>query len=186
MANQPEKDMDIIIPVADGFEEIEAVTAADILRRTGLSVVLASDQTEVTGAHGLSIKPDISLSGIKKDWKAVVIPGGMPGAENLMKNPLVTELIRSVYEQEGYIAAICAGPIVPAAAGILKGKKVTCYPGFEEYLGGGIYTGQPVETDGRVITAEGPGAAMAFSLKLAEILAGKKTADEIKRSALIR
>ncbi len=178
--------MDIIIPVADGFEEIEAVTAADILRRAGLSVVIASDQEEVTGAHGLSIKPDASLSGIKKDCRAVVIPGGMPGAENLMNNHLVIGLIRSVYEQGGYIAAVCAGPIVPAAAGILKGKKVTCYPGFEKYLGGGIYTGQPVETDGTVITAEGPGAAMAFALKLAEILAGKKTADAVKESALIR
>jgi len=179
--------MDIIIPLASGFEEIEAVTIIDILRRAGLSALSAAvSENPVKGAHNIEIKADIALDSVNAaSVNAVVVPGGMPGADNLRNSELLISLISDVYKKGGYAAAICAGPIVLAKAGVLKDKKVTCFPGYQNNLNGGIYESSPLQIDGRVITGEGPGCSMDFALALVGLLAGRKLSEDIRKSARV-
>lgn len=177
-----------IVPLANGFEEIEAITIIDVLRRANIPVVTAAvGENPVKGAHGITVTADVQLTDVNiAAENCVVLPGGMPGAENLKNDSRVIELIKNVYNSKGIVAAICAAPIVLAAAGVLTGKKVTCYPGFEGQLTNGVYTGKPVEAtdDGRIITGEAPGAAMEFALKVVEVYLSKQsketTANELR------
>lgn len=156
----------ILVPLAEGFEEIEAVTVIDVLRRAGLpvkSAALASNP--VKGAHGISVEADILLCNIDASQvKHIVIPGGMPGAENLRQDSRILDIAKAVAAKSGIAAAICAGPVVLAEAGLLENKKVTCYPGFEGRLKKAVCTGAAVQADGKIITGKGPGAAMEFAL----------------------
>lgn len=173
---------------ADGFEEIEAFTVVDVLRRASLNVEMVSVTGEqvVTGAHDV---PFLTNSLFKdhdfKDASALVLPGGMPGAATLAKHEGLTSLIREFVKSEKTMAAICAAPMVLGKMGLLKGKTVTCYPGFEQYLEGANCTGQPVEVDGNIITGKGPGAAMDFALTIVEALVGKNKATELKEAMCV-
>lgn len=169
--------------IADGFEEIEALTAVDLLRRGGVEVdtVSVGEGLSRTGAHDVAVRCDRVFA--DTDWAGsdmLVLPGGWPGAENLRKTPQLCEKLVA-FEKEGrWVAAICAAPYVLGELGLLKGRKATCYPGFEKALVGATVTGGRVERDGCVITGRGPGVATDFALELVEALAGKEKAAEVR------
>ncbi len=168
--------MKIIAILADGFEETEAVTVIDVLRRLDQKVVVAGlAGTEVTGSHGLRFRADSVLGDCSGDrFDAVFLPGGMPGAAALRDSEAVISLVRRVAGEGGVTAAICAAPIVLARAGLLAGKRFTAYPGFESSFHGAVPTGAAAERDGRVVTGRGPGASFAFAAELATALGLEK------------
>jgi 4-methyl-5(b-hydroxyethyl)-thiazole monophosphate biosynthesis len=172
-----------VVPLAEGFEEIEAVTIIDVLRRADVDVLIAGlSSRQVTGSHGITVQADAVISEIDKDsFDAVVLPGGMPGSRYLKESPAVIELVKSVSQRGGYTAAICAAPVVLGYAGVLKGKRATCFPGNEKDLEGAIYTGAYVEVDGKVITGKGAGASILFSLEVVTSLVGREKADELRK-----
>ena len=159
----------ILLILAEGFEEVEALTPIDILRRLGHEVVIAGlSSLEVCGAHKVRIKADILLNKVQSaEFAAVILPGGMPGAKNLYDSDEVLRVLKLAYGAGAILAAICASPIVLARAGLLAGTRFTAYPGFEEYFPTTKPTGKLVEQDGRIITGCGPGAAIAFSGRIA-------------------
>ena len=179
--------MSILIPLAQGFEEIEAITIIDILRRANLEVISAAlTSNPVEGAHAISVKADSEISQIKtEDVTAIVLPGGLPGSTNLRDDERIISLVQTIYKQGKYVAAICAAPIVLGRAGILQNKKVTCFPGMEDQLNGGIYTPDSICVDGKIITGEGPGCAMDFSLMLVKVLTNETIFKQIKEAARV-
>lgn len=176
--------MKILVPLADGFEEIEAVTIIDVLRRGNIDVVTAAvGSSPVTGSHGITVSADTLLSELNADeFNAIVLPGGMPGSENLKSSNDVISIINTISQKGGYIAAICAAPIALGEAGILEGKTATCYPGFENQLGDVRYSEEPVAVDGEIITGRGPGCAIPFALKLVELFKDSETSVELKKA----
>lgn len=171
----------IYVFIANGFEEVEALTPVDILRRCELDVCTVGIGSQIIkGAHGISIVTDTDDGEIKigKETDMIVLPGGMPGTLNLEKNQNVQNAIDFCVENNIYIGAICAAPSILGHKGLLKGKKATCFPGFENELDGAEITGELVTIDGKIITAKGAGAALKFALKLAEIMAGEKQAKK--------
>ena len=178
----------IFVFLAPGFEESEAICPIDILKRAELDVVTVSisDDREVTGAHGITFKADITLSQLPPCHpEAVVLPGGMPGTKNLDACEELKKLILSAKEDGALVCAICAAPMILGKMGLLEGKKATCYPGFEEYLTGATVAGR-VRVDGKIITACGMGAAIEFGLAIVEELKGKALAQKIKDAVLAR
>ena len=173
---------------ADGFEEVEALTAVDVLRRAEVNVDIVSvtDGEIVTGAHGVSILCDKNIENCDfSDAALLLLPGGMPGAATLSEcKPLQRELLRFA-EAKKPIAAICAAPMALGKLGILEGKKATCYPGFENFLKGAEYTAALVEKDGNIITGKGPGAAMEFAMAVTELLCGAEKVAELKAGMII-
>lgn len=173
--------------LADGFEEVEALSPVDILRRAGLAVrtvSISENGRNVCGTHGITVTADLTAEeavALAKDEKIemIILPGGMPGAANLDASPCVQSFIDRAADEEAYIAAICAAPMIPGKRGLLSGRRAVCYPGFEEYLDGAKLTGGRVEVDGKFITACGMGAAVEFGLALAAILKGEETAKSI-------
>jgi len=180
----------VLILLADGFEEIEAVTCIDVLRRANLEVVTASisKRRMVCGAHSIKIQADMKVSDSSGLPHALVLPGGMPGAKNLSKSLSVINLIKKCHKAGKIIAAICASPaVVLVPAGVLTGKKATCYPEFEkDFDVETTYTHKKVVRDDNIITSQGPGTAFNFALKIVEALKGRKTAKMIKKRALIK
>ena len=172
--------------LADGFEEIEALAFVDILRRADIDVktVSASNSDMVTGAHEISVAPDIKISDINEIGDGVVLPGGIPGTYNLRDNNNVTDLIKEHYNAGRIVGAICAAPSVLGGLGLLKGKKATCYPSFEKYLLEAVYVEEKVLVDDNVITSRGAGTAHDFALKFVEIIKGKDIADNLRSSML--
>ncbi len=172
----------VLIPLAQGCEELEAVTIVDLLRRAGVEVVTAGlDEQPVQASRGVVLIPDMTLdSALKNSYDMVVLPGGLPGADNLEKDTRLIELLRQMAAEGKYTAAICAAPKVLAHAGLLDGKSVTSFPGVLDSVSGMDYQQQPVVTDGKVITSRGPGTAMDFALELIEVLVGKQTRDEVE------
>ena len=171
--------------LAEGFEEVEALTPVDILRRCGKDVVTVGIGEEViTGAHGISVCTDITEVELVPDdeIEMIILPGGMPGTLNLEKSRTVQDAIDYCVENDKYIAAICAAPSILGHKHLLDGKKATCFPGFEDQLYGAVLTGEKVVVADKIITAKGAGAAMEFGLKLAEILCGKARADKLAAS----
>ncbi len=168
----------IYVFLADGFEEIEAVTTIDILRRAELDVkIVGVGSKNVTGSHHITIMADITdKEATANGLEMIVLPGGMPGALHLEKSEYVKDIIKLCDTYDLYIAAICAAPSILGRMGLCKGKSITCYPGFETQLPDSNYTGDGVTVDGNYITGKGPGVAIDFSLKLVEILLGKERA----------
>lgn len=166
----------VLVPIAQGFEEIEAVTVIDLLRRGGIEVIVASlDGSMVTGSHAITLAPDMGLDqALELELDMVVLPGGLPGADNLEADTRVIDLLRRMADSERFTAAICAAPRVLAAAGVLDGKHATSYPGFldEGKTPGLRIQDRPVVRDGKVITSRGVGTAMDFALALIESLEG--------------
>lgn len=180
----------VYIFLAHGFEEIEAITALDILRRAELEVkAVGVGSKTVTGSHGVTIHCDMldKQATNAKGLEMVVLPGGMPGTLNLEKSAAVSAYIDYAIKHELYLAAICAAPSILGHKGLLAGKRVTCFPGFETQLGeGAVHTDEPVVQDGKLITARGAGAAIPFALKLVECLCGKERADTLAGSLQCR
>ncbi len=177
----------ICVFLADGFEEIEGLTVVDLLRRAGIEVttVSISDSLTVHGAHGIDVQADKMFEETEYSEKdMVVLPGGMPGTLNLGAHDGVKVVLEQFYKEEKYIAAICAAPSVLGKYGMLKGRKATSYPGFEEALLGAEYVCDTVAEDGFVITSRGMGTAIDFSLKLIERLTSKEKAEEIGKSII--
>jgi protein deglycase len=174
----------VLIPLADGFEEIEAVTMIDLLRRAGVEVVAAGLKPgPVTGSHGIALVPDTDLdAALGLDFDMVALPGGMPGAAHLADDPRVLDILRRLAERGQYTAAICAAPGVLAKAGLLSGRQATSFPGFltPENAPGTRLLEEPVVEDGKVITSRGPGTAMDFALALIERLAGAPVRHEVE------
>lgn len=173
---------------ADGFEEIEAFTSVDVMRRAGLNVemVTVTPDEIVTGAHDVPVLCDRNIENCDFfDADLILLPGGMPGAATLEKSEDLRRLITRFAEQNKPIAAICAAPMILGKMGLLKGKKATCYPAFEQYLEGAQFTGAQVEKDGNIITGIGPGSAMEFALAIVELLLGKDKVQELKEAMCV-
>jgi len=179
----------VLVPLADGCEELEAVTIIDLLRRAGIEVVAAGLKPGIVKAsRGVQLVPDVTLDvALQDDYDMAVLPGGMPGATHLRDDPRIIGLLRRMAAADKFTAAICAAPAVLAAAGVLDGKTATSYPGFLDAAPapGMHYRSDAVVHDGRVVTSRGPGTAMDFALKLVELLAGTATRDEVE-AALVR
>ncbi len=179
----------ILIMLADGFEEVEALTVVDYLRRVDIVCDICSimDRTKVRGAHSIVVEADKKLDEIVDydKYDGIVLPGGLPGATNLRDNVKVIELVQKLYEDDKLIAAICAGPIILERAGIIEGKDITSYPGFEEDLKAGDYKEDLVVQDGNIITARGPAIAVYFALYIVEYLVGKDKKELLKKDILL-
>lgn len=177
----------VYLHLAPGFEEMEAVTICDVLRRAEIEIVMVSvtKVREVTGSHGITIVADALYEDISYDEAGmIVLPGGIPGSTNLSEHSgLKKEIVR--FAEEGkYLAAICAAPLVYGKMGLLKGKQAACYPGFENYLEGADLSRERVVHHQNFITSRGPGTALEFSLKLVEILKGRDAAEKIGKGML--
>jgi 4-methyl-5(b-hydroxyethyl)-thiazole monophosphate biosynthesis len=179
----------VLVPLAEGCEELEAITVIDLLRRAEVEVISAGLAAEpVTCSRGVVIMPDTTLEKVLDDrFDMIVLPGGLPGADYLDKDSRIHRLLQKTQQQGGYIAAICAAPRVLANAGLLTDKQVTSYPGVVDImdLPGTQYIDQAVVTDGNIITSRGPGTAMDFALELIEKLQGKEQRMSVEM-ALVR
>jgi len=177
----------ILIPLAEGFEEIEAVTCIDVLRRGGVEVVTASlNNLDVKGAHNIIIKADTSISTIKRgEFDGILLPGGMPGATNLRDDERVIELIQEFAKEEKLIAAICAAPIALERAGVITNKKATSYPGFDKDLISCKYQNDRVVVDKNIITGRGPGVALEFALEVIKYLIGETKVKDLEMGLLV-
>ena len=173
--------------LANGFEEIEALCPLDLLRRAGVEVttVGVGGAEYVMGAHGICVQADLPDTMYRDAApEMVILPGGMPGAKNLDNSRIVDAALRAASATGGYLAAICAAPMVLGHRGYLEGKRAICYPGFEGELKGATLADERVVTDGRVITAAGMGVALEFGLALVTALKGEAAAKELRRAVL--
>ncbi len=174
----------VLVPLAEGCEELEAVTIVDLLRRAGIEVVTAGlADGPVTASRGTRLLPDATIEAVlSRDFDMIVLPGGLPGADHLDRDPRIHSLLERMARQGRYTAAICAAPKVLAHAGLLGGRRATSYPGVLDRMGLGDVqlSGEAVVVDGRVITSRGPGTAMDFALTLIEALAGRAKRDEVE------
>lgn len=174
----------VLVPLAQGCEELEAVTIIDLLRRAGIEVVSAGlDAQPVRGSRGTVLIPDSTLDAIAdRDFDMIVLPGGLPGADHLDKDPRVRALLTRMAAAGRYVAAICAAPKVLASSGLLDRRQATSFPGVLDGLGvpGMTYREDAVVQDGKVITSRGPGTAMDFTLTLIENLVGKDKRDQVE------
>ena len=176
----------VAVFLASGFEEIEAVTVIDVLRRADLHVTVAGLQEGlITGSHDITVKPDVTLDAIRADaFDMVVLPGGLPGTIHLREDPRVLDFLKKMQEAGKYTCAICAAPIVLKAADVTGGKAVTSHPVVQEELKGLDYREDRVVKDGTMVTSRGPGTALEFSLELVRILAGPEKAAELSAMML--
>jgi 4-methyl-5(b-hydroxyethyl)-thiazole monophosphate biosynthesis len=175
--------------LAQGFEEIEAVTAIDVLRRAGIIVetVSVTGTLQVAGSHGISLVADLLFEAADfSEGMMLILPGGMPGALNLNSHQGLGKLILDYHQGGKFIGAICAAPLVLGKLGILDNKKATCYPGFESYLQGAIIMKDPVVTDRNVLTGNGAGSAMEFALKAVALLEGNEKAGKVAEKMVVR
>ena len=199
----------IVMFLAPGFEEVEALAPLDLLRRAGLEVVtvavreaktnqlidklgrigvsatnLWDDDRTVTGSHGITVTADITEAALpgrlaRASLEAVILPGGMPGTTNLDASPVVEKTLELAADKDAYLCAICAAPLVLGKRGYLNGKRATCFPGFEEYLTGATVGGKVIR-DGKIITAAGMGVAQEFGLEMISALVSPEKAGEIR------
>ncbi|MEM0333050.1 MAG: DJ-1/PfpI family protein [Candidatus Aenigmatarchaeota archaeon] len=162
--------MKAIVPLAEGFEEIEAITIIDVLRRAGIKVDIVGIEDEiVVGRNGIKILCEKTLNEIEQiDYDLIVLPGGNPGYKNLMNSEILLNIIRNMNSKGRIIGAICASPLVLLKAGILKDKKATCYPTLKNEIPN--YEDKKVVVDGNIITSQGPATAIEFSLEIVKIL----------------
>lgn len=172
----------VLVPLAPGCEEIEAVTIIDLLRRAAIEVVSAGlDDQPVKASRGVLLIPDTTLElALRQEFDMVVLPGGQPGTNNLKADPRIVALLQKMAQDGKYTCAICAAPLVLGHAGLLQGKQATSYPGCLGSASGATLSDAAVVRDGRVVTSRGPGTAMDFALELVEILAGKAQRDQVE------
>lgn len=178
----------ILVPLAEGFEEIEAVTIIDVLRRAGLDVTVAGLRPGiVTGSHGIGVTPDADLGDLDTStFTMIVLPGGQPGTKHLAADERVLALVRRLHEQGRRTAAICAAPLVLHAAGVLPGVPVTSHPSVRGMLTGADVRSEPrVLRSGPITTSQGAGTAMDFALALVADLCGEEKAAELRRAMIV-
>jgi 4-methyl-5(b-hydroxyethyl)-thiazole monophosphate biosynthesis len=177
----------VLIPLAQGCEELEAVTLIDLFRRAGVAVTVAGlEPGHVTASRGVVLLPETTLDQVSdQDFDLVVLPGGLGGAQRLEADRRIAALLRRMTEQGRYVAAICAAPKVLASAGLLQGREATAYPGILDGRTDLRLSSAAVVRDGTFITSRGPGTAMDFALTLIELLCGQAKRDEVE-SALQR
>lgn len=177
----------VCILLADGFEELEAVTIIDVLRRADVVVDVVGVTTATpTGSHGITIQTDHVLGDVAhRTWDLVVLPGGMPGSANLRDDARVRALLRAQHDGGGRVAAICAAPIALAEVGLLDGRQATAYPSFADQLGEVRYRDDAVVVDDRITTGRGPASALPFALELVSQLCGPQRAETIAKGMLV-
>lgn len=181
------RDKKLLVLIADGTEEVEAVTIIDYLRRAGVEVTVASvmDGLEVTGAHDISLKAQILVEDVNwEDYDGVYSPGGLPGAFHIRDNDKVMEIYKKMYDNGKIVSALCAGPTVLDKAGVLKGRKYSCYPGFEGEIKDGEVQEDPVVRDANVITGRGPAVAHLLAYELIGALVGTGKKLEVEEDTL--
>lgn len=177
----------VLVHFAEGFEEIEALTTVDILRRAEIETLMVSvtERLEVKGAHDISIITDILLEDAPYEKaNMIVLPGGMPGTKHLNQHIVLKHLIKE-FAQNKRVAAICAAPQILGKMDLLQGKKAVCYPGNEQYLKGAEVLQIPVVTDGNITTGRGAGPASAFALEIVKVLKGEEAAKEVAKKILL-
>ncbi len=173
--------------LAPGFEELEAVSVIDLLRRADIQVIVVGvSGKEITSAHNVTICTETTLDKLTNDLDAIIFPGGMPGATNLAASQPILEIIRKADRDKTLIAAICASPaVVLHPIGILKGRRATCYPGFEKQMQSAVFSKEKVVRDGHIITSRGPGTAMEFALEIITYLRSPEAAQAVRQQALM-
>lgn len=178
----------VLVPLAQGCEELEAITITDLLVRAGITVTTCGlDEHPVKASRGITIIPDTSIDKVlNQSFDLIVLPGGLPGADHLRDNQHLQEMIKNQVQQNKYLAAICAAPKALARAGLLKGKTATSFPGVLAALNDTSITisDRAVEVDGNIVTSRGPGTAMDFALTLIELLEGKAKREEVNSQLL--
>ncbi len=176
----------VAVLLADGFEEIEALTPVDVLRRAGINVkTVGLNGKIVCGSHGIPVICDILPEEVELSRVSLVIfPGGMPGSENIDKHPFTDVIIKAAEENGARLSAICAAPLVLGRRGLLNGKCATCYPGFETELPGAKITNSGVVTDGNITTAKGMGVALEFAKELVRVMISPEKAEEISKAIM--
>ena len=162
----------VAVILAQGFEEIEALTVVDVLRRANVSCDMVGFEEQVTGTHDIQVKADRVFDGDLSDYDLLVLPGGMPGSANLRDNQALISEIQAFNQEGKKISAICAAPIALHQAGVLKDKHFTCYDGVQENITDGIYQKETVVVDGNLTTSRGPSTALAFAYELVAQLGG--------------
>lgn len=175
----------VLVPLAQGCEELEAVTIIDLLRRAALDVVTVGlDNRPVNASRGTLLIADTRLEDVvERTFDMIVLPGGLPGADHLAEDPRIIALLRSQYAAGRFTAAICAAPKVLARAGLLDGRSATVYPGAVDSAAYPKveFTDAAVVVDGTIVTSRGPGTAMDFALQLIELLLGRESRDQVER-----
>ncbi|MCO5067294.1 MAG: DJ-1/PfpI family protein [Kiritimatiellae bacterium] len=176
----------ILVPLAEGCEEIEAVTVVDVLRRAEFEVVTAGLRAgALVASRGVTLVPDVEMTAIQPlDFDAIVVPGGYGGVMNLMKDERVLGAIRALDQAGRWVCAVCAGPLVLQAAGILEGRRVTCYPSAAGQLTATPRVNERVVVDGRLITSQGPGTSMAFALEIVRQVGSASLAQRVASELL--
>ena len=178
----------VAVHLAEGFEEIEAVSIIDVLRRAEIEtlVVSVSGNVEVSGSHNIQVKADALFEEVDyRKIDMIVLPGGLPGSNNLNAHEGLKSQIIDFYENGKPLGAICAAPLVFGNLGILKDQTATCYPGFENQLLGANTTGRDVEQSGVIVTGKGAGVAIKFALKIVEMLKGKELAENLASKMIV-
>ena len=179
----------LLICMADGCEEIEALTVVDLARRAGLEIEMAaiSGKPEILGAHGIKIGADADLGKINKnDYDGVILPGGMPGTNHLREDARVIDIVKTFAKEDRLVAAICAAPTVLGYAGVLEGKNACCYPGMEDGLTGANKKTDEVVKDGNIITSRGLGTAIPFALAIISYFLGEEKAKQVSNSIVYK
>lgn len=176
----------IVLLLADGFEEIEALTPVDMLRRAGLDVKTVAVGSKIAvGSHKIAVICDLEASEVNENEISMLIfPGGMPGSLNLDASVYTDKFINATLKNGGRLAAICAAPLVLGRRGLLEGKEAICYPGFEEELKGAKISEKSVVTDGNVTTAKGMGVALEFAKELVKLVCGEEKARELAAAVM--
>ncbi len=177
----------IVVFLADGFEEVEAVTPIDYLRRSGAEVITAGvNGRKIKGSHGITLEADLPAESVDFQPDCIVLPGGMPGASNLAASKTVNQICLAAASSKKILAAICAAPaVIFGPLGLLDGKSFTCYPGFEERVPAGKAVKSRVVVDGNIITARAAGTAGEFSMAIIKALCGGDKAKSIAEAVLL-
>lgn len=175
----------VAVILAKGFEEIEAVTPIDVLRRAGVEVTLFGiGSISIKGARGIEIVCDKQIEDLNNSLDAIVLPGGMPGAKNISENPTAIKAVTNYLSNNKIVGAICASPgVILGSKNLLKGRSFTCYPGFEDGVEGN-FSIDSVVVDGNLITSRGPGTALEFSYRLVDLLVSKEISNKLKKGML--
>ena len=174
----------VAVILADGFEEIEALTVVDVLRRSNITCHMVGFEAQVTGSHAIQVQADRVFDGDLSEYDMIVLPGGMPGSANLRDHELLIAELQKCEQAGKKVAAICAAPIVLNRAGLLKDKVFTCYDGVQEQIADGHYRKETVVVDGQITTSRGPATALAFAYNLVEQLGGD--ANGLREAMLYR
>ena len=162
----------VAVILANGFEEIEALTVVDVMRRANITCHMVGFEDKVTGSHAIQVLADRVFDGNLSEYDMIVLPGGMPGAAHLRDNEQLVSELQRFEETDKKVAAICAAPIALNRAGLLEGRNFTCYDGVQEQIADGHYHKETVVVDGNIITSRGPATALAFAYHLVETLGG--------------